>query len=300
MAAPGNPNDMLGKLAGLIAVEVKQKVDILEAVANTAGGCSCCEQANTYVVYDAKAPPEMKQAAGSQAHLFTITENKHGDISDICCRACCNPYHRMDLTVWDKQTQAPLFHINRPFKGCGCACFPCCLQEWQVLGADNTQILGFVTQSLFGGCFCPEFNLVEGPNKEAEPFELLRGPHCIGELCCSVMFKFTDPATKTEERGHATKMNAKSGMDALQECATDADNFELQMPAQGLPVHKAIQITSMVLLDYYFFEDGGAFQCQPLAAPGEVCCSLSLCTQYCCGFKQTWKATCNRPEPEEN
>lgn len=164
---PAN-NATLEKLGGLGAIEVKQKVDMLEAIANTAGGCSCCEQANTYVVYDQKAPPEMKKKAGDQGwyllacawrgatcplyhpwirilaqffcnpraaiiqcdytagHLFTITENKHGDIQDICCRACCNPYHRMDLTVWDKASNSPLFHIDRPFKGqCTTHIIPC-------------------------------------------------------------------------------------------------------------------------------------------------------------------------------
>lgn len=72
--------------------------------------------------------------------------------------------------------------------------------------------------------------------------------HCI-HVCC--MITHTPP-------GHATKLNAKSGMDALTECATDADNFEMVFPQGGTAPQKAIQITSMVLLDYYFFEDGGA------------------------------------------
>ena len=33
----------------------------------------------------------------------------------------------------------------------------------------------FVTQSLFGGCLCPEFNLIVGDDPRAMPFELIRG-----------------------------------------------------------------------------------------------------------------------------
>jgi len=306
---------MLNNLHSLPAIEVRQKIDWLEAVANTAGGCSCCEYANTYAVYDSRAAFEEKREPNQPGHIITVQENKHGDITDICCRACCNPFHQMDLTVLDRASGEPLFHINRPFKGCGCACCPCCLQEWQVKAPDpngprmpngkedvrsNPHNIGFVTQSLFGGCLCPEFNLIVGDDPRAMPFELIRGPHCIGELCCSVMFNFVNPADKKEMRGHATKLGTKTLLEALQQCGTDADNFEMVFPKESTPQHKAVEITAMVLLDYYFFEDGGAFQCNPCGGPGEPICSIKLCTQYLCGTKQTYTCSCSHASKSED
>ena len=44
-----------------------------------------------------------------------------------------------------------VFHIDRPFKGCGMGCFPCCIQEWNVLDPQGNVIIGSVTQPLCGG-----------------------------------------------------------------------------------------------------------------------------------------------------
>ena len=82
-------------LALLLRLRVQQKVDVLESVTN---GCGCCEQANTYYVFDGAAPEQYQHPWGP-AHLFTVTEDATGEWGDICCRCCCNPYHRMSITV---------------------------------------------------------------------------------------------------------------------------------------------------------------------------------------------------------
>lgn len=106
---------------------IQQKVDVLESVASTALSCTACEQPNTYYVYDGKAPTEMQQV-NAPGHLFTIKEDFSGECSDICCRCCCNPFHPMTMTVTEMRFHETVFVIHRPFKGCGCSCFPCCLQ----------------------------------------------------------------------------------------------------------------------------------------------------------------------------
>lgn len=266
-------------------------MDLLEAIANTAGGCSCCEQANTYYVYDGNAPEE-HQKKGGLAHLLTVKEQAHKEIADILCRACCNPWHKMDLIVTNEKTQAEVFKIERPFKGCGCACFPCCLQDWIVQGSDSS-VIGHVTQPLFGGFFCPKFSLVEGEDEKADPFWFLKGPHCIGELCCSVEFNVVDAKNEDVQIGQVNKLAADNATEACKQVGTDADRFEMNFAKDTSPQKKAIMMTSMVLLDYYFFESGGAFACNPLAGPGDECCHLNLCTQYCCGTKLTYSCALN-------
>merc|ERR1712216_806623 len=92
---------------------------------------------------------------------------------------------------------------------------------------------------------------------------------------------------------HIQKLSAGG----LKEVMTDADNFEFKVPKDESVERKATAIAGLILLDYYFFEDGGAFECTPAAAPGEECCHLNLCTEYCCGCKFTWALACNKSEP---
>ena len=77
---------------------IQQKIDVLEAVAWCTAGFGCCEKANTYYVFDGQAPEQYQRPYGP-AHLFTVTEDATGEFEDICCRCCCNPYHRMSITV---------------------------------------------------------------------------------------------------------------------------------------------------------------------------------------------------------
>lgn len=289
---------------------IQQKVDLLEAVAQTAGGCSCCEQANTYMIYDGNKPPEERKLNGP-AHLFTIKEESHkiqDDPMDFCCRCCCNPYHPMRLNMFDKKkNNQVVFTVDRPFKGCGCACCPCCLQEWNVMPSVDGQpvpkdgaqpaLLGSVTQDLFAGCLCPKMNLILGPDNQADPFWHLVGDHCMGELCCEVEFRAKDAKNPDTQVGTITKVVGDAKQACL-EAVTDADNFEFSFQPGATVEQKAVALTGMIMIDYYFFESGGAFGCNPMANPGEECCHLNLCSQYCCGLKQTWACTCNKEDPE--
>ena len=180
------------------------------------------------------------------------------------------------------------------------------LQQW-IVKSPSQEILGTVTQPLFGGCFHPRFDIMIGPPENAEdgtyteehpPAWFLRGPHCIGEFC-TVDF-FLHNAADEAEIGQITKLgNSSDGGGIAQELLTDADKFSFNFPKAAPAEDKAVALTAMILLDYYFFENGGAFACDPFAAPGEECCRLNLCSQYCCGCAYTWALSCNKPDGGE-
>lgn len=315
----------LSALEGIGKLSIQQEVNLLEA-AMDAVGMGCCEQPNIYNVYDGEAfnaamdaatNDEEVAAAKVQHQLLTINElGQTGCNSATICRLCFNPFHTMKLAVTDKKNgNAPIFWIDRPFKCCGCAylCCSCCLQEWNVhegsvpTTEDSEQRkaemdaskVGAVRQPPCGGGCFPKFN-VYGLD-DVVPAAIIRGPHCIGELCCSVDFRLMAPKKEGEKEeeliGTITKLGAKGGMGALKELLTDADNFEIDMTvgSKNFSVEeKAAALTGLVLLDFYFFENGGALECNPCPAPGEPYCKLNVCTEYCCGTLVPWTISYNK------
>ena len=145
----------------------------------------------------------------------------------------------------------------------------------------------------------PPENAEEGTYAETHPASwFLRGPHCIGEFC-DVNF-FLHNASDEAEIGQITKLKTGGDMGNIaKELLTDADKFSFNFPKEAPAEDKAVALTAMILLDYYFFENGGAFQCDPFAAPGQPLCRLNLCTQFCCGYAHPWTCTCNKPEAGE-
>ena len=156
-----------------------------------------------------------------------------------------------------------------------------------------------------------------GEDNKADPFWILRGPHCVGELCCSTKFQVVD--AKSDESGFANcsgecfeisdaaqqtgtmeKLSDRDAMGACKQMVTDADNFSFKLKPGASVEQKAVALTAMTMLDYYFFEDGGAFECNPFADPGETCCRINCCTEYCCGAKCTWACTMEKQETDSS
>jgi len=303
----------LASLVPLDTLNIQQEVNVLEAVAD-AVGFGCCEQPNVYHVYDGKADAA-SQKPGEAAHLLTIKEEGN-ECKDMVCRVCFNPFHTMTLQVTDAKTTEPVFWIDRPFRCCGCAylCCSCCLQEWNVMsgssaqGIEGSSMIGSLRQPICGGGCFPRFNIFDGPPSVAggsygdkTPAMIIRGPHFIGELCCDVNFRLMapkgpEPGAEEVQLGNITKLGAKDGMGALKELLTDADTFAMTVPHDASVTTKATAITGLVLLDYYFFESGGALECNPLAGPGETYCKLNVCTEYYCGTLVPWTISCKKGE----
>lgn len=296
----------LASLENVANLHIEQRVNMLEALAD-AVGYSCCAQKNVYDVYDGGAPPADRQRPGDAGHLFLIQETGKG-CKDMCCRACFNPFHEMTLSVSDAKTKAAVFNIERPFRWCGCAWCPCpqCQQEWNVMAASSTEAfpvqLGAVKQPCCGGGCFPKFHLFDGPPDEeaggypAVPLYWITGPHFIGELCCDVKFDVKDPNVLNEEGkatvvGEITKLGATDLAEGITELLTDADKFQFTIPVQASVTAKAVAITGMVLLDYYFFESGGAIECNPSAGPGQPYLTINCCTEFCCGHLYPWKVS---------
>lgn len=172
------------------------------------------------------------------------------------------------------------------------------MKHWGVETAEE-ELIGSVDQPLCGGCLTPNFKLTEGDfEADGQAFWEIKGPHCQSELCCDATFNFFDMNETGQESpiGNVKKLKPGDAKGAAKALLTDADNFKFTLPKDADVVQKAIGLTSLIMLDYYFFEFGGATSCDPFAAPGEPCCSLTLCSQYCCGVMLPWKCQIQKPE----
>eukprot|EP00854_Cymbomonas_tetramitiformis_P024823 gene24823-30243_t len=135
--------------AGVSKYGMHQKVELLEAAT-----CGCCEQQNSYKIYDQNGQKILK-----------IKED-----SSCLCRVCCRPYHQLQLEVKNEisDDHEQVLLLDRPFR-CGSCCpvwGPCCQQQLDVYvrekgegGEDDPNLLGSVTQPLCGGFCTPTVEL---------------------------------------------------------------------------------------------------------------------------------------------
>ncbi|KAK3248319.1 hypothetical protein CYMTET_42211 [Cymbomonas tetramitiformis] len=172
--------------AGVSKYGMHQKVELLEAAT-----CGCCEQQNSYKIYDQNGQKILK-----------IKED-----SSCLCRVCCRPYHQLQLEVKNEisDDHEQVLLLDRPFR-CGSCCpvwGPCCQQQLDVYvrekgegGEDDPNLLGSVTQPLCGGFCTPTVEVKE--KKQEEPFATITGPTCcfggLTEMCCDQTFSITHSA----------------------------------------------------------------------------------------------------------
>lgn len=175
--------------------------------------------------------------------------------SECCGRQCCGSSRAFRMLLFGLgDTSRPLLTIERPLRCKPPLCCGC-LQEVTVFdGGPGGAPIGKL-QQLYT-CCASEFTVCVG---HTLCYRIL-GPICVcdGPFCDQV-FYIVDPAGQriaTPDGGHAriTKMAGHF----LDEAMTDADNFGCTFPLHATPEQKAVLLAAVFLIDFLFFEDGGA------------------------------------------
>jgi len=281
-------NSGLDMLAHLSSVKIVQKVDGLEAALQAIG--IPYEKGNTYSVMD----------EGGNV-LFRAVEE-----SSCLCRTFCHPHHEFTLHLFDANHNI-VMTMKRPF-ACGQCCTPCGVSKMDVYtGGDTDNPANFLTKiriPVCGGGCTPTINFED---ESENVYAALKGPMCCISEFCDVRFRVMHDG---QESGELRKLGANSsgGQGMMTELLTEADTFIMRFPEGLAPNQKAGMIASVLMTDYLFFEDGGAFQCDPI----QQSFSIKCCHMYCCGCSCPCKCKCGgqsedgddsggpvRPEPEQ-
>jgi len=297
-----NPLDSLAETTKLI---IKQKVSLLEAAAQNVANAldmdalgNLGETANNYSIFTPEDGLKFRVVETSEACGFT------GCIPSG--RICCNPNHALQLHIFspDHSKDQAIMFADRPCK-CGscCACCSICKQEMTVYEGPDTgppggegdaeNVIAYINQPFMGGGLSPQLNVMnrsEDDGGEQIATITANAVCCIGGICCDHSFEVTSP--DGEYMGKIVKEAPEGVGDVLAELATDADNFTLYVP-QDLDVKKkAAMLGALHLLDYMFFENGGAANVDLTGVLSGDCPKVTFkcCDCYCCGC--VWPCTC--------
>ena len=240
------PMSGLNPLIALGSFRVEQQTEMLEAALNAIS--IGYEGANKYKV---KAP--------DGRDMYFVAEE-----SGCCMRQCCNPNHSMKLHVTD-MNGVKVMTMDRPWN------FNCCCCEWGnlcgksyldvYLGDEHTgDNIGSVRMPCGGGGFTPVLN-VHG--RDGAVTASVKGPCCFISDLCGAAFDVRDAAGN--DVGKVSKLGVKSASGVGKELLTDADNYTISFPPTLGVESKAALIGALLLLDYTFFEDEGAFSVDPFS-----------------------------------
>ena len=231
---------------------VTQKVEILEAVAQTAG-----------VEYEGNNKYEIADRSGRIAYQAV-------EDTGFCWRCCCGSQRPFKMHIFDQSGQQTL-DIVRKFPWCVCAWLPMCMEEVTVyLGKEEEgKVIGNVRQPCCGGFFTPTLLIQDAEGNT----ELTQEGPCIMGPCCETEFQVK--GGDGSDVGVTKKLGADSAKELMKELFTDADRFTMSFP-QDLKVEtKATLLAALLLTDMHWFEQGGS-----AAADG---CELFAC--FCCGCR---------------
>ncbi|XP_012675731.2 phospholipid scramblase 1-like isoform X1 [Clupea harengus] len=218
---PQRPTDCPPGLEYLTQIDqllVNQKVELAEAILGW-------ETNNKYMV---------KNTMGQQV-FFAAEEN------DCCNRQCCGPMRSFVLHVQDNHGLEVLT-LRRPLK-CSACCFPCCLQELEVLAPLGIPI-GYVIQDWHP--YRPKFTI---QNEKREAVLKIVGPICACKCCSDVNFEVVSLDELT-----AVGSISKQWSGLMREAFTDADNFGIKFPLDLDVKIKAVLFGACFLIDFMFFE----------------------------------------------
>merc|ERR1719498_1186293 len=159
-----------GILQAVNSFTIKQRIKWAEAITQ-----GCCEQSNTYDIFD----------ASNGTHLFTAQEKSEG-----CERMCCDPQHSLyvefkavlnqgDMLRAPKSTiqQLPSVFTAEREGCCSKMCLGCCvcndsckqemfvhaggIPEGPIGKGPKDKCIGYITQPVGGGGFTPTINIME-------------------------------------------------------------------------------------------------------------------------------------------
>jgi hypothetical protein len=128
--------------------------------------------------------------------------------------------------------------------------------------APPDRLIGSVEQPIFGGCCIPFLALRDAPD-HADPFGKTTGPCFFGgwsEMCCDFKFNVSRFLSdrNSADMGMVTKRAPVTGAQAAATlcCNGDADVYSLEFNpnAQQTPQQKVVAASSLLLIDYMFFD----------------------------------------------
>lgn len=78
-------------------------------------------------------------------------------------RLFCNPNHSLKLSITDTRSKTELAYIEKPFKCCCPAFFPCFLKEASIYKVEggNPVDVGLIKQPWCGGFFTPVLDVYD-------------------------------------------------------------------------------------------------------------------------------------------
>lgn len=221
-------------------VFVKQKVEVLEAITGF-------ETQNEYdIIATQNGVPVQIAFAGEQ--------------SECCERQCCGSSRSFRMQVMPTGPMGPqglpLFTIDRPLR-CKPPMCCCYLQELTVNDGSGAEI-GRLQQNYT--CCASEFDVFVGGScvyKIAGPCCVFDGPCCGDQEFFVTLPNGTHIQTPVGP-SRITKKGAQGFEGAMNEMLTDADNFGCTFPMDATPQEKAVLLAAVFMIDFMFFEDGGA------------------------------------------
>jgi len=222
-AIPGCPPG-LEYLAAVDQLLVHQQIELLEALTGF-------ETENKYLI---------KNALGQQVYYAA-------EKSDCCARNCIGASRCFEMSILDNAGNV-VMQIDRPFR-CTNPWQPfllpvnaCFLQIMTIRDRDG-QDMGRVKQSYH--VFLPRFVVLDNEDNEVCR---IQGPFCRIPCLGDINFELFQGENKIG-------VISKQWSGLAQEMFTDADNFGVTWPMAMPPLHKALILAAVFLIDFVYFEE---------------------------------------------
>jgi hypothetical protein len=233
-----NPNDWLGlnRLNFLKGIYIKQKPQYFENI---------CDRENAYYVYQQaedgdKIGPKMFKA-----------KEKSGWCVRNCMHPNCRPFDVNVLHEDGPHMGNKIFHYQRECR-CTCLCFN--RPEMEIIHVENgaNERLGKVTEPWY----CCDRGIKVFDANDQFTYEVVGG-------CCQLGFFCPMPCEPCQiidfdiKNANGEKISAmqKRSPGCVQAALTTADQFTLTFPADADPKKKALLVSSVILMDYAYFEN---------------------------------------------
>jgi hypothetical protein len=157
-----------------------------------------------------------------------------------------------DLIVEDYTNYYAL--LERPFK---CTCF--CFDRPEMTARNLNTLLGKVVEPFT--CFNPEYHIKDSVGNTKWK---IHADCCQCGICCRTGFgKCSDAifpiysGDKVEFNPNSSEGHIKKLRKGCMELVSDEDNFELIFPQNATPEDKLMLISTVLMIDYRFYEDNG-------------------------------------------
>lgn len=244
--------NQLGKVK---SISIDQKVDTMETLFQNIG-LNFVENSNKYsITFD-------RSTEGQTPDLIAV-EN-----SGVLCRWCCKPIHPVEIEYYKPSgTQPEPYVSKKPFR-----CFEC-INCCNICAATVTtelqgQEIGQTTERACTG-LTPILDMTVSDQNSGS----ISGPSCclgdllLRKLCCRDQDPTPFELIREESKGPRSTIYTKrlnnfkqddNVNSSLVRAVTDADNYTITFAQNMTPQEKLHMISSVLLVDYLFYEQDGS------------------------------------------